>query len=765
MLPLLVIACKARVEADPSPPFQRLVPALSAGEERAEVKRKIGPEYRDEFFAVDSYRSGKTTVTLKADYTFRLGDLVDFDALSPSPIGLIVAVDTGLTRNYIHIPFQANWSADRLAEGRVSALPPRVATLPGRALTEASAWAAEVLPLPREQRSEPIQIPKNAYLSFSVGLEDLFHDAKNEVATSTALAYGDGPPPAQFTVIAEYESGSTKLYSRLVTADAADVGRQTWIDETLNLNSLAGKEVTFVFRNDRAALAGLGSITSAIGLALWGSPIVHHKAVDAPRPGPNIILISLDTLRADHLGCYGYPLETSPNLDAFAKESFLFEHCYSTSSWTLPAHASVFTGLLVAIHRAGTRERWRVDDSLTTLPEIAADRGYLTAAFTQGLFVAGALGFVQGFDRYSDGTVDQNLVSQREHPEPYRAEKIFKQGERWLDEFGDNPFFLFMHTYEIHTPYSPPPEFARRFGVEPGEDNIPTPEIDSQKERDRFRALYDAEIAYTDYVLGTFFDYLKRNGILENTMVVIFSDHGEEFWEHGGVIHGLTLYREQLHVPLIVRLPGTTPASGTVSHIVSTADIFSTLIDAMGSGYTHPSSSISLTPFMAREPPKTRPTRDVIQSEMFQLKRGYYLISGTSLRNKYIAQTYYNRPLSPMHPKPDDDEDLFFAGGEIALLNFLGLAKLQRSKPITQEERDRLLRSGTEVYYDLASDPGETTSIADADPFGVHTIREALLAQLRTSHDEALAARLSTSETEPLTEIEIESLKALGYLQ
>ena len=289
----------------------------------------------------------------------------------------------------------------------------------------------------------------------------------------------------------------------------------------------------------------------------------EHTGSSSRRSHPHIILITLDTTRADHLGCYGYERQTSPNLDRLAEQGTLYSRAVSTSSWTLPAHASLFTGKHTSGHGAhydpegplkltdgiagpdawkSYRARGMAADE-TTLAMQLRDAGYATGAIVAGPWLKAVFGLNKGFDYYDDdgiGSLNGRL-----------AGAVTRAAISWLEEIGptpETPFFLFLNYFDPHTPYAPPPEFATRFL------DAPVPE-DRQPTVDETIALYDAEIAYMDQELGVLFDYLAQHDLFDGTWIIATADHGELLGEHGLFGHGRYLYQPELHVPFIVKEP------------------------------------------------------------------------------------------------------------------------------------------------------------------------------------------------------------------
>ena len=319
-----------------------------------------------------------------------------------------------------------------------------------------------------------------------------------------------------------------------------------------------------------------------------------------PNRRPHVLLISLDTLRADHLGAWGYDRPTSPFLDELTRNGVRFQRVYSQSPKTAPSHMSLFTGTYPSAHGSHIAYKtspptvYPVAKNLELLPEIMHRAGYRTAAWTGGGQVSSSAGFDRGFDRFSEdlGKID-----------PWKMNEI----RAWFRRNSDEPCFLFVHTYQIHDPYLPPSPYHQIFapdydGWVIGDRNVVetiagrtayediyhafwrTPELNpdpSSVGPDDLRqlvALYDGGIRYTDDVLHGFFEDLFQDGLLDDTLVVIFSDHGEEFLDHNGLLHE-KLYRETLHVPLILFWPASLPGEVIIESQVPLIDLGPTLLN------------------------------------------------------------------------------------------------------------------------------------------------------------------------------------------
>lgn len=353
-----------------------------------------------------------------------------------------------------------------------------------------------------------------------------------------------------------------------------------------------------------AALAIGIVFLSAFGLPKPGAVAIaeedtpRHNTSDASKPTENLIVLMVDTLRADHLGCYGYARETSPRIDAFAAESARFENAATPKPKTSPAIASLFTGLWPETHGIHSTSTVLPDEHFT-LAEVLEEAGFQTFAVAANVNISKRFGFDQGFQdfrrvRKSGG--DSNNPKERAGK---NASRVRDQLVDWLDHREDGRFFAYVHFIDPHSPYSPPKEFASRFrgdeldgqlgvtDVQVGVDDydeviheaVYLPAIG--RDLDGYVARYDAEISYTDKIIGEILDDLERRGLLESTTIVFTADHGESMTEHQTWFnHGEHPYEEQVHIPLIVHGPGV--PSGTRSDQVSLVGLMPTLLDLVG---------------------------------------------------------------------------------------------------------------------------------------------------------------------------------------
>jgi len=296
-----------------------------------------------------------------------------------------------------------------------------------------------------------------------------------------------------------------------------------------------------------------------IGIA---EPRILRAALETAARLPNLIVYTIDTLRADHLSCYGASNPTSPNIDHLAQEGFLFERFYAVAPWTRPTTASLLSGFHPTWHGMG--RDLPLDPELHTLAESLRDAGYSTwAAVANPNVGAEALGFAQGFDRFCDTHgIGMTL------PDPLGAassKRLQATLTPWIRQHGDEPFLLYLHSIDPHAPYAPPPDALAPFGRDytgPWRNrdlrrtNFITPEAEiNEADRHYISDVYDNEIHYQDTQIAALVELLREQGVLDNTVIAIVSDHGEELREHGEWDHGYRVWEELLHVPFVLWIP------------------------------------------------------------------------------------------------------------------------------------------------------------------------------------------------------------------
>ena len=451
-------------------------------------------------------------------------------------------------------------------------------------------------------------------------------------------------------------------------------------------------------------------VRPSVWLVLWGVlflgwPWGAARAADAPR---NVILISIDTLRADRLGAYGYDRPTSPALDALASRGVRFETVVAESPWTLPSHMTMLTGRHPGAHGV-TESIVKLPEAIPTLAETLQDQGYSTAGFTGGGNMRFRVGFDRGFDVYDDEKNDLATI-------------LAHARKQILERDPEKPFFLFLHTYDVHCPYDPPADKVAMFRTWGDEDSLPKlmhcgswlrraqakngVRVEPEKIRKYLSDMYDASIRAADEQLGAFFEFLDEQKILDDTLLVVTSDHGEAFHDGDRVGHAGQMNVEVLKIPMIVVAPGVEPT--VLRQPVGLVDLAPTILDALGAAPL-PADGQSVWPAIrdGKEGPDGWPRFS------------------------------------------ENDQD-----------------SLLRSAITKEHHLIWDLIEGDLTYYDLADDPGELSPRAGST-------QDVALEQALRDHVEALiavqaAARAARNQapapTAAISDAEAKRLKALGYL-
>jgi len=458
----------------------------------------------------------------------------------------------------------------------------------------------------------------------------------------------------------------------------------------------------------------LVSLSMALVLMVIINMADKGAAIANREPRPNVILISIDTLRADRLGCYGNPSAQTPYMDLLSKNGVLFEEAISNSSWTLPGHGAMLTSV-----QPTALGLFKVTDRLNshalTLAEVLRDHGFDTGAIVSYILLDRSYGFDQGFDFF-------------DYEDLQDAQQIVDKAIKYIEPRSQKKFFLFMHLYDPHWPYEPPEEVAKAFwpgAVTPQLRNLITtgdyaqfalkvikgPELLN----DFCRAMYDGEIAYTDRELGRLFKFLVDRRMIDRTIVILTSDHGEEFKDHGYFGHGLTLYDEVLRVPLIMRFPMLLPSNMRVKGQVQSLDIFPTVLGLVG-----------LDP--ARYPLGGRDLLGMIHAGSAD---PVPVISETSMSGdrRYALRDGRYKLITPYK--------LDFGGN------------LQIDQP--------------EEVFDLQTDSQEKTNLDTSHPKMVEVLRQQMAKQMDAIKKQwGMGERMTHSQE--LSAEEIERLRSLGYL-
>jgi arylsulfatase A-like enzyme len=457
-------------------------------------------------------------------------------------------------------------------------------------------------------------------------------------------------------------------------------------------------------RAQRAVTVIVGGLL--VGLVILAATLAVRQPSGYKRPGASVILISIDTLRADHLGCYGYEVETSPAVDRFARDAVLFEMPIAQAPSTEPSHASIFTSLIPSHHGAYFSRKVPLSDELVTMAEIFQQHGYRTKSFNDGAQVSAKWGFDQGFDEYT------TLPGP---PTEYKFRRTVKEALGWLTAHRDDRFFLFLHTYEPHHPYSPAPRYFELIGHE---YRGALPREISKRLLERLNrdlaalsaedvrhvvAAYDAEIRSMDEAFDDLLRGLDDLGLREDVLIVFTSDHGEELGERERIgWHSHALFDEQIHVPLIISLPRSRIRGVRVASQVRSIDILPTVLDVVDIAPLEVFEGQTLIPFLDQGGGGPLPA--VSQRDVFEPRGPVSLRTG--------RWKYYDRSLI----------------------------------------RRRLL-------FDVGDDPGELRDLSREDPERVIELRREL--------EQLLGQRPTAPRGEP---VEIDAalkrkLEALGYIK
>ncbi|MBI3782487.1 MAG: sulfatase [Deltaproteobacteria bacterium] len=467
-------------------------------------------------------------------------------------------------------------------------------------------------------------------------------------------------------------------------------------------------------------------LTAAIGV----TAALLHRSVEQPAAAagaPNILLISIDSLRADHVRSYGYERETTPVLDQLARQGGLFRTVVSPTSWTLPAHLSLLTSLTPEEHGV-VADGLQIDGRRTTfLAEVLWRGGYETAGFVSGPYLDAINGFNKGFDLYDDYSVAKiNYdASHRSVTSPGLVNLVTRWLHRWDSGKRRRPFFIFLHMWDVHYDYVPPPPYDQLFdpqyhGTIDGKNFIDNPRVARTMDRrdlDHIVALYDGEIRFTDLHVGKVLSKLQELGVFDQTIVVVTADHGDEFFEHGNKGHAKTLYDESLLVPLIMRYPAKIRAGTVVDSQVRLTDVAPTILSL--AGIPRPAS------FGAA-------ALDAAQA-------GHDL-------------TPWIHAVAPT-PLP-------------ALLAFgdMELADAPRKLAAVRTQTHKLIRAlqagGDEELYDVQKDPGEQTNLIHRNSTQELSLSQTLDGWRHAAADPSRAAR-----PVQIGEEQRERLRALGYMR
>jgi arylsulfatase A-like enzyme len=531
-----------------------------------------------------------------------------------------------------------------------------------------------------------VEIPAGAVLEVALGIQE--------------AAWEQGPVAFRVLGCPTPESCEPLLAE---TLDPRAPERGRWRERRIDLGTHGGRRLALRFETE--------ALASAWSLPLWANPTLLREA---PRRADelDLLLVSIDTLRADHLPSYGYPRETAPFVASLAARGTLFERAVASAPSTTPSHMTMLTSLEPSVHGLlGNDSLAALPPAAPTLAEALRDAGFATAAVTEGGGLALHLGFERGFDAFVENPV----------PIPHRpglqSPVTFDTGLAWLRARRDRRSFLFLHTYEVHGPYRAPDAYAGLFASTP-----PGLEPDPRLRPHQQPVRYDREIRFVDDQLRRLFGALEAEGRLARTLVALTSDHGEEFLEHGWIGHGATLPEEVLRVPLLLLGPGV-PAGRRVVAPVGLVDLAPSLLELL----------------------RLPPLPGAMGRSLVPLLRGAGDAGGFTERPLF-AEAWFRGGFGAEGPKPVEQPSYSVRVGDRKLVR---------------------LRDGDGfryAYYDLRSDPGERRDLYARDPAAAADLR-ALLDAHPARMAERREALLDGREADGALDPERESqLRALGYL-
>jgi arylsulfatase A-like enzyme len=461
-----------------------------------------------------------------------------------------------------------------------------------------------------------------------------------------------------------------------------------------------------------------------------------QKAGDSPDPlpplgsarGSNLVWFVIDAQRADHLGCYGYPKDTSPYIDEFAARNVLFSNAMAQETYTQASVPSFFTSTYPVFHRVlyNHPEIDILAPELVTIAEILSRESYYSAAFVFNPHLKSKYGFDQGFDLYDDNPAgfDDSLPR---HEKYETARRIYEKVAKLLQEVSSRPIFLYLHYRDVHSPYVPPPPYHETFfpaNRDPDTD-LPLLEKPDRSTVDLHLSQYDGEILYTDGFIEKTMALLEKHSITEeNSIIIITSDHGEEFFDShpddsGGIFHGRTLHRELMRVPLILSLPGIEPKRRVFDSPVELVDLVPTIVDILeiDTGELEQFQGRSLLPMLTSG---IEPSRTVYAGGNYS--RGAVIKDGWKYYRNDAAKKADRRSCLA---QPPPDQEISFR----------------------------------EELYDVRADPRETHNLVAEHPEIASELREALEAI------EGEFGRSGKHRAMDLDEMTREQLEALGYLE
>ena len=425
---------------------------------------------------------------------------------------------------------------------------------------------------------------------------------------------------------------------------------------------------------------------------------------------PNIVLISIDSLRADHVGAYGYAKPTTPAIDKLAEEGAIFRRTVSTTSWTLPAHVALLTGQPDSVHGVVMPYR-RLGRKAVTLADHLSESGYRTVGFYSGPFLHPVFGFDQGFDDYVDCTSyrlgdtlpadgeasakairESHAISHGDVTNP----TVLKSFVDALEQTDRRPFFFFVHLWDVHYDFIPPPPYDRMFDANYDGDvtggqfrhsDLVRPDM-AKRDLEHVIALYDGEIRSTDDTIGAMLEALESRGLDDRTLVVVTSDHGEEFFDHGDKGHRNTLYEEVVRVPLVMWYPKVI-RPGSVDEVTGIIDIAPTILAVAGVPAMKSAVGVSLEAALVEQPASVSQPRPYL-SELRAPPMSAVRVDDKKLIVDHRKDTvaYFDLAEDPLENSPVTEHQQPEVASEIARLKNLIMAMKRRYAQLGNELAD-----------------------------------------------------------------------------
>jgi len=545
-------------------------------------------------------------------------------------------------------------------------------------------------------------IPKDAHLTVGMGITE-----------STA--------PVTFRVLA---NGSTELMNKTVSDAFA------WSDADIDLSAYAGRNLRIDFVTSSARE---GTV------ALWTNPVLTRAA---PKPKLNVLIYLIDTLRADHASLYGYHRKTTPFLDQLGAQGMVFDDCQVQAPWTKPSVASLLTSLYSYTHGL-INDYDMIPAGSPALAEELRKAGYVTAGVIANPFAGRLSGLQRGFDFLDEWSVIQRYRNEKEDRGTDSA-AVNRILFPWLELHKNEPFFLYAHTTDPHAPYRPPAGFEEKF-ANPAESSQFDREYMKMRDvrqygggtvvdraavkragldPDRFirqaADRYDGEILFNDFNLQRLVDKLKQLGIFDNTLLIVVSDHGEEFWEHGWTAHGQSLYAELAHGVFLMYNRKLIPAPKRVAEPVQLIDVMPTILDLLGLPMPQMVQGQSLAGFVRGQPFHRR---------------------GAVVTSRYASPHYLGHV-------PENGTDLFAMMDANWKLIFRRQAKRVRMKEVE--------------LYDRRADPKETRDVASGNPQQTELIRREIGRWIEAQ--DKIRSSLQSGGKATIDSKTLEQLRSLGYL-